>query len=247
MFSESHCHLGSITLESVRKAEEIGFELLLDAGIDAQSCESAVKISGKHSIVRACVGIHPWYANEYGDYAKGLIRGLAAHPKVVAISEIGLDFIGRMTKEWVREDRFIDPNIQRETLSAQLALAEDLALPVLVHDRAPGQEILDILENTGAAKRGAAIHGFNKDSAYVERCEKLGVYLSVGRSIVRDPSSEFLEAVKHIPLNLLLTETDSGNPENLLPVCDAIARIKGLTLDRVGAQATLNLKKLIGA
>jgi len=247
MFSESHCHLGSITPEGIKKAEEIGFELLLDAGIDAQSCEAAVKISKKYTIVRACVGIHPWYADEYGDYARGLIRGLAAHPKVVAISEIGLDFIGRMTKEWVREERFIDMDIQRATLHAQLALAEDLALPVIVHDRTPGQEILDILENTGASKRGAAIHGFTKDTAYVERCEKLGVYLSLGRSIVRDPSSEFLEAVKHIPLNLLLTETDGGNPENLLPVCDAIARIKGLTLDRVGAQATLNLKKLIGA
>ena len=247
MFSESHCHLGSITPEGVKKAEEVGFELLLDAGIDAKSCEAAVKLSDNYSIVRACVGIHPWYADEYSDYTKGLIRGLAAHPKVVAVSEIGLDFIGRMTKEWVREERFIDMDIQRATLHAQLALAEDLALPVIVHDRAPGQEILDILENTGASKRGAAIHGFTKDTAYVERCEKLGVYLSLGRSIVRDPSSEFLEAVKHIPLNLLLTETDSGNPENLLPVCDAIARIKGLTLDRVGAQATLNLKKLIGA
>ena len=246
MYSESHCHLGAATPETLKKAAETGFDMLLDAGIDLASCESAVSLAEKHRIVYACLGIHPWYADEWSGDVAERFRILAKNPKVVAVSEVGLDFVGRMNKEWIREDRIIDKEVQRAALRDQIRLAGELKLPVIVHDRAPGVEVLDILEEEGALARGAAIHGFNKDAAYVKRAASLGVYLSVGRGVVNNPTPGFLEAVKAIPLDLLLTETDGGSPENLLPVCEAVGRVKGLSREEIGYGATANLRRLLG-
>ena len=245
MFSESHCHLGAITPDAIKKAEELGFELLLNAGIDKQSCDTAVELAEKYKIVRACIGIHPWYADDYNIGVYNHLKYLVKKRKVIAISEIGLDYTGRMTKDWKRDEKFIDKKIQEATFRSQIKLAEDAELPVIIHDQAHEQELLDIVEETNAYKIGTAIHGFTKDSKYVDRCINLSIYISVGQKILREPSTDFIEAIKRIPMNLILTETDGGIPENLLPVCEAIAKIKGSTKEKIGYQATENLKKLI--
>lgn len=169
MFSESHCHLRSVTEDAVKEAEEAGVELVLTAGIDVESSEEAVKTASRFGIVKGCVGIHPWYADSYDPENLERLRGLAGGEEVVAVSEIGLDFTGRMTREWVRTDEYVDPGIQRGAFRAQLGLAKELGLPVLVHDRAPGQEILEILDEEGMAEVGAAIHGFTKGPEYAKK------------------------------------------------------------------------------
>jgi TatD DNase family protein len=245
MYSESHCHLGAIKLEAIKKAENQGFELLLTSGIDLISSELAVKTAEKYDIVKACIGIHPWYADEYNDEIGCLFKDLGKNPEVVAISEIGLDFVGRMTKEWVREERFIDKEIQRKTIRSHIELAKEMRLPVIVHDRAQGQEILDVIEEMDAIKLGVAIHGFNKDADFVKRASELGLYLSIGLRSIQNLTPEFQEAIKAIPLNRILTETDSDKPEGVLQVCDGIARIRGLRREEIGTKATSNLRTLL--
>ena len=158
-----------MTLGDIRVAESKGFKLLLTSGIDLPSSEEAITTSQRHAIVKSCVGVHPWYADEYDGKVGEKFRVLAKDPECVAISEIGLDFIGRMTHEWVREDRFIEPKIQYEVFNAQLVLARELELPAIIHDRAPGQELLDILIDSGNLNSGLAIHGFSKDTDYARR------------------------------------------------------------------------------
>lgn len=103
MFSESHCHLESLSSESLeqalKKAEGLGVELILTAGIELPTSELATKIAGKYSVVKACVGIHPWNADLYNDEALHRLRVLAASREVVAISEIGLDYVGRRNRD----------------------------------------------------------------------------------------------------------------------------------------------------
>jgi len=132
-----------MTREDLEKAEQQGFKLFLSAGIDLESSEQAVETAKRSVIAKACVGVHPWYADEYNGSVGERFSELAMDEDCVAISEIGLDFVGRMTHEWVHEDRFIDPRIQYEALDAQLGLARELSLPVIVHDRAPGMDILE--------------------------------------------------------------------------------------------------------
>lgn len=247
MYSESHCHLRDITKEAVKEAEKLGFTLLLTSGIDLDSSIQAVQVAEKYDIVKACVGVHPWYADDYNENVEAKFRELAENKQVVAISEIGLDFIGRMTKEWVREDTFIDKEIQLNTLNSQLTLAYELGLPAIVHDRAPEQDLLDILMESKNLETGLAIHGYSKDLAYGQRCLSENVYLSVGLRTIQQASPEFLEAIKGIPMESLLTETDSGNPKGVLEVCNLIGKEKDLDPKEVGAKATENLMKLINA
>lgn len=246
MFSESHCHLRSVTEDAVKEAEEAGVELVLTAGIDVESSEEAVKTASRFGIVKGCVGIHPWYADSYNPENLKRLRDLAGGKEVVAVSEIGLDFTGRMTREWVRTDEYVDPGIQRRAFRAQLGLAKELGLPVLVHDRAPGQEVLEILDEEGMAEVGAAIHGFTKGPEYAKKAVEMGVYLSIGRGLLREENKELEEAIRQTPLDRFLTETDSGDPKGVILVAGKIAELKGLTVEEVGAAATRNLRKLLG-
>lgn len=246
MFSDCHCHLRSVTEESVAEAEDAGVELVLTAGIDVESSEEAVKTASSYGIVKGCVGIHPWYADSYNTENLERLRGFARGEEVVAVSEIGLDFTGRMTREWVRTDEYIDPGIQREAFRAQLGLAKELGLPVLVHDRAPEQEVLETIEEEGMAEVGAAIHGFTKGPEYARRAVEMGIYLSIGRGLFREENKELEEAIRQTPLDRLLTETDSGDPKGVALVAGKIAELKGLSVEEVGAAATQNLRKLLG-
>lgn len=247
MFSDCHCHLRSVTEKSVEEAEEAGVELVLTAGIDVESSEEAVKTASRFRIVKGCVGIHPWYADSYNPENLERLRKLANEKDVVAVSEIGLDFTGRMTKEWVRTDEYIDPGIQREVFRAQLGLAKELGLPVLVHDRATGQEILETLEEEGMAEVGVAIHGFTKSPEFARRAVETRVYLSIGRALLREENKELEEAIRQTSLDCLLTETDSGDSKGVVLVARKIAELKGLSVEEVGTAATRNLRKLLAS
>jgi TatD DNase family protein len=235
-----------MTREDLEKAEAQGFTLLLSAGIDLTSSEQAIEVAERSTIAKACVGVHPWYADEYNAGVRNRFSELAENPECVAISEIGLDFVGRMTHEWEREERFIDPKIQYETLDAQLGLARELSLPVLVHDRAPEMEILDILESSGNINTGITIHGFSKDIDYARRCVDDGIYLSIGLRTIQTAEPSFMKAVKETPIEYLLTETDSNKPEGVLNVCRLIANLKETTMEEVGNTTTENLMRLCG-
>lgn len=245
MYSESHCHLGDMTQEDLVEAEKKGFTLLLTAGIDLPSSKQALEIAQSHHIAKACIGVHPWYADEYNNSVREKFHILADDPECVAVSEIGLDFKGRMTHEWVHEDTYVDPKIQYETLDAQLGLARELSLPVLVHDRAPKMELLELLERSGNINTGIAIHGFSKDLDYARRCVDNGIYLSVGLRTLQSGDPGYIRAIKETPIEYLLTETDSSKPEGVHTVCKLIADIKDLKQEEVGKIATENLMRLI--
>ena len=246
MYSESHCHLRSLNHEAVAKAEEASVELVLTAGIDVPSSEEAVRTAASFKIVKGCVGIHPWRADTYSDSALSTLRELAKEPEVVAISEIGLDYVGRRTPQWEFTKEYVDPDIQKTAFREQIRLAKELGLPVLVHDRTPGKEVLDILDEEGIIEIGAAIHGFSKGPEYARRCEEMGVYLSIGKRSIEAGNEDLMNAIRQTPLEWLLTETDSGDPTGVVIVAEKIAELKGITTERAGQAATDNLKRLIG-
>lgn len=246
MFSESHCHVDLKAGDAIKRAEEMGVELILTAGIDMVSSEEAIQTSKKFDVVRACVGIHPWNADTYSSEALTKLRELAESKEVVAISEIGLDFVGRRNREGKFVNEHIDEKVQQQAFKEQLKLAMELGLPVLVHDRVPDQEVLDIIDNVGNMAFGVAIHGFSKDEAYAERCLDAGMLLSIGqRTIFAPENDEFRNVLKWIPIEYMLTETDSGSPEGVISVAEKLAELKGCSKEKVGKATTDNLKKLL--
>ncbi len=230
--------------EDVARAEDAGVALMVTMGLDDASTNVALRLAKRHRSVRLSLAVHPWYSDEYTEETRERFRRLAENPEVVAIGETGLDYTGRMSHSWVREDKFVDRETQRATFRAHMGLAKELGLPVIVHDRAPGQEALDIIEEEGAARTGAIIHGFAKDVAYATRCEGLGLNLSLGLRTLQTLPPGFEEAVRHTPLRIIVTETDSDKPWEVVKACEIIGRLKGLTADEVGSAATENLRRL---
>ncbi|MBS7631199.1 TatD family hydrolase [Candidatus Bathyarchaeota archaeon] len=246
MFSESHCHIDTKSIDAVKRAEEKGVKLILTAGIDIKSSVEAVRTAEMFPTVKACVGIHPWNADQYSEEAVRKIGELAKASKVVAISEIGLDYVGRRDSEGKFVNEYIDKSIQLELFREQLKLAKKLKLPALVHDRTPDEEVLDVIEEVDLSKVGVAIHGFSKDIYYAQRCINMGIYLSIGQRALFDPNNKsFREIVAKISIEYILTETDSGEPEGVIKVVEKISELKNLDLEYVGETATNNLKKLL--
>jgi len=244
MFSESHCHLRALSEEAMKAAKEAGVELVLTAGIDVPSSREAVAVARQFEMVKGCVGIHPWRADTYSPETIAEIKTLASKPEVVAVSEIGLDFVGRRTAEWEHSEEYVDPEIQEVSMRVQIGIAKEKELPVLVHDRAPGFEVLDILEDEGIAGVGAAIHGFGKGPEHAKRCVEMGVYISIGKRTIEQGEEALLEAIRQTPVEWLLTETDSGDPAGVVVVAEKIAELKGLTTEEVGRITTENLRRL---
>jgi TatD DNase family protein len=229
----------------ISNAKKSSISLVLTAGIDVLSSEEAVKIANRFDIVKACVGIHPWRADTYSENAYETLMDLAKKNGVVAISEIGLDYVGRRTPEWEFTTEYVDPKIQKTALKEQIRIAKMLQLPIIVHDRTPTEEVLDILDEEGMLEIGAAIHGFNKSLSYARRCVKMGIYLSIGKRSLENGNEELKEIIRQIPLKSLLTETDSGDPTGVITVAEKIAGLKGITTEKAGQTATDNLKRLL--
>lgn len=250
MYSESHGHLRNLSDEVIElalaQATESGVEVVLTAGIDLASSEQAIQLARRFKVIKACIGIHPWNADQYSASALAQLKALAQEAEVVAVSEIGLDYVGRMNRDWIFVPEYVDKRIQRKAFTDQLQLAKELELPVLVHDRTPDYEVLDTLEKEDNAKTGIAIHGFTKDSLYAQRCIRQGIYISIGvRDVLAPENNALREAVQLTPMEWLLTETDSPNPVDVVTVAEKIAELKGLTQKEVGEATTRNLRALI--
>ena len=250
MFSDSHCHLQTVATEAldqeIELVKEKKIELLLTASFDITSSEHAVLIARKYPVVKACIGQHPYVADKYPDTGYEKLKVLAAEPEVVAVSEVGLDYVGRRNSagEYVYE--YVDKRIQWHVFQDQLRLAKEADLPVFIHDRIPEQEMLDILEKMGSVESGVAIHGFTKDLEYAMRCVDLEIYLSIGlRGILAEENKALREAIKHIPLEWLVTETDSNHPDQVVQVVQKIAELQDLSVEEVGKITTRNLQRLI--
>jgi TatD DNase family protein len=244
MFSESHCHLGDMNPKDMKKAEDAGLKLMITMGLDEASTSIALKLAKSYKSVRLSLAVHPWYSDEYTEETRKMFLSLSENPEVVAIGETGLDYTGRMNHKWVREEQYVDKEVQRAVFKAHIKLACELNLPVIVHDRGKDQEALDILEKMNAMRTGAIIHGFAKDEAYARRCEELGVYLSLGLRTLQKMPVGFEAAVKRTPMRLIVTETDSNKPWDVIKACEIIGKVKGLTAEEVGSWATNNLKRL---
>ena len=198
---DSHCHLNADDYASdlddvVARAREAGVHGILVPGIGLESCRRAVEIAERHPMVRAAVGIHPHEALAWNPETEAEIRELAKRPEVVAIGEIGLDFY----RDWSPFDA------QRAAWAAQLELAGELDLPIIVHNRSAHDEVLEGLER----HRGLSgvLHCFSGGPGHAERALELGLHLSF-TGVLTFGKGKPDRVLRRVPLERLLLETDS--------------------------------------
>lgn len=183
IWTDTHCHLDLAQFDADREAVidralAAGVTRIICPGIRLETCPAVLALADRHSEVYAAVGVHP---NDCGGFSRSdtdALRELAGHPKVVAIGEIGLDYY------WDR----VAPDAQKAALRAQLELAGELRLPVILHSRESNSDLLWEMEQWGPEirkERGpdailGVWHAFSGDLAEAERAWDLGLNIGLG-------------------------------------------------------------------
>ncbi len=201
-WTDTHCHLNHPDLlpewESLLfRAQQSGVHRCILIGYDLPSSERAVQLADQSPALYATVGIHPHDAVQCTPEALHQLRTLAQHPKVVAIGEIGLDFYRNLSP----------PDAQYSAVYAQLALAQECNLPIVVHCREAYDELLTVLADYPNLR--GVLHCFSGTPEHAERGLALGYYLGIGGVITFKSAESLRTIVQTMPRERLLLETDA--------------------------------------
>lgn len=245
MFSDSHCHMDGFESEEqlaqvLLRAATSKVDIIVTMGMSLESSQQAIVLADSHEQILAAVGIHPWNAVAPTDELCNRLEELAGTEGVVALGEVGLDYA--RNPQTAAE--------QRELLKYELSLACEKGLPVNLHCREAHADMMDLLRREVSAGLTGNVHGFSGDSNALKDWLDLGFYVAVGRAVLRDVP-ELEAAVREIPSDRLLTETDSSprgqsaGPAEVVSVAEKVAALRGVTTEEIGATATANLKRLL--
>lgn len=253
MLFDSHTHLDDKKFdldrdEVIKEVQEAGVVYALNAGADMESSKRAIALANKYPFIYASVGVHPSDAAYMTDEDIETLRKLAADEKVVAIGEIGLDYHYDNT----------DKPAQKKWFDAQMSLAAELEMPVIIHDREAHGDCMEILRKYDLAKTGGVLHCFSGSLEMARQAIKMGMYISIAGPVTYKNSLTLKEVAANIPLERMLIETDSpyltpqlyrgqrNTSAYVGLVAEEIARLRGIDVQEV-AKATLeNAKRLFG-
>lgn len=197
---DSHCHLDALaddTEQVLNRAFDAGVVGVVTVGTDLESSRASAALAEKFPLVWASVGLHPHEAVHFGERTAEELRDLAAHPKVVAIGEIGLDYYRDHSP---RAD-------QRRALHAQLLLAEEMGKPVILHVRDAFEDVLEVL--AGHSLSAIVFHCFSGGPEEAARAVAIGGHVSFAGNVSYRSAQNLRDAAAATPLDRLLVETDA--------------------------------------
>jgi TatD DNase family protein len=224
----------------VAEAVGAGVERIVTIGVGRESSERAVSLAEARPEVYAAVGVHPHDADGFTPADLVWLRELAGHPRVVAVGECGLDFY----RDHAR------PEAQRRAFSAQIGLARDVGLPLVIHTRDAADETLDMLGRE-AGDHPVVLHCFSLPERLEEVVER-GYLLSFAGQVTYPRSADLQAAARATPGDLLLVETDSpylapvprrgrpNRPANVVHTLRFIAALRGVTDEALDELTTRN-------
>ncbi len=248
---DTHTHLNHPRLlrhlEAVlARARAVGVTEMVVVGYDLPSSEVAVRLAEEHRGLWATAGIHPHDASTCDAQAMARLRKLVRSRRVVAIGETGLDFY-----------RDLSPRpTQEESFRRHLALAEEVALPLVVHCRAAQDAVLSILRERAGRPPAGVWHCFDGTREQAEAALALGMALGFTGVITYPRSAELREIAAGVPLDRLLLETDApylapeprrkadNEPANLPLVARRLAEVRGMSSTDLVEAANANARRL---
>lgn len=250
MLVDTHAHLQWASFDKDRqnvisRAREVGVECIVIIGFDVNGSSKAIDLAQKHKGLYATVGIHPHNASQLNENVLDKLRKLSGNPKVVAIGEIGLDYYRKLSPR----------QPQKKAFEAQLFLAEELGLPVVIHDREAHADTLKMLSKF-RGKINVVMHCFSGSKEMAKQCVKSNFYISLAGPVTFPNSHKLHEIAKRIDLNKLLLETDSPwlapqkmrgrrNEPAFLPfTAKKIAELRGISVDELAEATTGNAKEI---
>lgn len=256
MFIDVHCHLTGGEYDglggadgALARAREAGVGAFIVSGFDLPSSRAAAELAARHPDVYFCAGFQPEELKKYREGDLDEIAALAREKKCVAVGEIGLDY--HFPDNPPRE-------LQRELFSRQLALADGLGLPVVVHSRDAAAETLEMLrENAERLKRGGLMHCYSYSAEMTGAFAALGMYFSFGGTSTFKNAKKVHESARAVPAERILSETDSpyltpvprrgefpNEPKNVAYVVKNLAVLRNEKEEELEERIFANAKRL---
>ncbi|TDD90159.1 TatD family deoxyribonuclease [Actinomadura darangshiensis] len=247
---DSHCHLDIVDTpvdEQLKSAKAAGITRIVTIGCDLPSSRFAVDAADEFDDVYAAVAIHPNETTRISADVLTDIERLAAHPKVRAIGETGLDYY----RDWAPKDD------QHRAFRGHIEIAKRTGKALVVHDREAHDDVLAILAEEGAPDR-VVFHCYSGDAAMAEVCAEHGYLMSFAGNVTFKNAEPLRDALRAAPLDLLLVETDAPfltpiqhrgkpNASYLIPhTVRAMAEVKGVDVADLCAAIAANGERAFG-
>lgn len=257
-----HCHLNFHSFEKdydtvIKQAFEAGVTKIINVGTKIDSSIQAVDLAQKYENLYSIIGVHPHHADKLEKNWIQDLEALSKKPKVAAIGEIGLDYFS------YKSNAIVDPKLQKEVFIKQIELASKLKLPLQIHNRHAGKDILDILKahKSYLSNPPGMFHCMSGNLDLLKKVLDLGFYVGFDGNITYSglapgEKTDLKDLVKYTPLDRIVTETDSpylapllhrgsrNVPSYVIITGKFIAKLKGLSFEEVEAKTTENAIKL---
>ncbi|ENQ3108320.1 TatD DNase family protein [Bacillus sp. 491mf] len=253
MLFDTHSHLNAEQFkedlqEVIARMKEVGVSYTVVVGFDEVTIKKAIELAETYDFIYAAVGWHPVDAIDMTEEHLKWLEELAAHPKVVALGEMGLDY------HWDKSPK----EVQKEVFRKQIRLARKVNLPIIIHNREATQDIVDILKEENASEVGGIMHCYSGGVEVAKQCVEMNFLISLGGPVTFKNAKKPKEVAMEIPMEQLLIETDCpyltphpfrgkrNEPSYVKLVAEEIAKLKGLFYEEVAIKTTENAKKLFG-
>lgn len=257
-----HCHMQFHAFkkdfgEVIKKAKEDGVEAIINTGTSLESSQSAIELAEKYENLYAIVGIHPHHADKLEkNWDEKLIKIAQSSKKVLAIGEIGLDYYSYAS------NGIVEPKLQKEVFIRQVEIANELNIPLQIHNRQAGNDILEILNDKWSiVNKGGMFHCMSGNINFLNQVLELGFLVGFDGNITyagiaKGEDTPLSDLIKNTPIERIVTETDApfltpephrgsrNMPSHVIIVGEEIAKIKNLSKSDVETITTKNAKAL---
>ncbi|UCV25051.1 TatD family hydrolase [Ferribacterium limneticum] len=250
MLVDSHCHLDFPDLANrmpdvLQRMQENQVDLAVCIGVNLEDFPQVIALAEQHAQLYATVGVHPEYT-DVEEPDEDRLLGLAAHPKVIAIGETGLDYY------WQKDQ----PEWQRDRFRTHIRAAKRCGKPLVVHTRDSSADTLRVLKEECADAVGGVMHCFTENWDIARLALDLGFYLSFSGIVTFKNAIIVKEVAKKCPLDRLLVETDSpylapapyrgkpNEPAYVRYVAEEVAKLRSISIDQVHQATTDNFFSL---
>ncbi len=258
-----HCHLNFKSFEDdiddvIKRAKNAGLEVIINTGTSIESSRKAVELAQKYDFLYAIVGIHPHHADKLSPNWEEELFEIAKSPKVVGIGEIGIDYYS------YESNGIVDSGLQKDVFVKQLKIAHELNLPLQIHNRQAGDDILIALKeniNLLREEKPGMFHCMSGNVAFLKEVLNLGFLVGFDgnityKGIAKGEDTPLSELIMNSPIERIVTETDApfltpephrgsrNEPSYVIIVAQSIAKIKALTFEEVEAKTTLSAREL---
>lgn len=253
MYIDSHCHIDFPDLanqepELLHAMTEAGVSHALCVSVNLADFPRVLAVAERHANIFASVGVHPDHEGVEEPTVEQLV-GLAAHPRVIAIGETGLDYF-RLTG---------DLDWQRQRFRTHIRAALASGKPLIIHTRSAAEDTLRIMQEEHAERIGGVMHCFTESQAVADAAIALGFYISFSGIVTFRNAETLRQVARQIPLERILIETDSpylapvpyrgkiNQPAYVPHVARMIADVRGCSAEEIGTASSANFFRLFGS